>query len=86
VRTVEYEFYPNDVVYVVLDQNTVRLAKVIQVDIKIYEDDEYFVEDINYLVLLLRDKNTTKVDPDQIFGDVDEALDNVRTKFIEPVT
>lgn len=88
---VEHEFYPGDEVYVVLQKHTVRYAKVIQVDIKLYEKEDAVVVDINYLVLLQHSQNaqmenTERVQIDQIFRTVDEALDAVRRKFIPGIT
>jgi len=84
--TVEHEFYPGETAFVVLNENTVREATVLQVDMKIYEREEAFLEEVKYLVLLVNDSSTARVEIDQIFATVDDALDKVREKFIEPVS
>jgi len=81
--TIEYEFYPGETAYVVVNQNTVRQGKILQVDAKIYEREEAFVEELKYLVLLVNDMTTARVEVEDIFATVDEALDKVREKFNE---
>lgn len=88
---VEHEFFPGDEVFVVLDRHTVRHAKVIQLDIKLYEQEEAIVVETDYLVLLKHSddfymETTHRVEVDQIFRTVDEALEEVRKKFIPSVT
>lgn len=84
--TVEHEFYPGEKVFVVINNNTVRAAKVLQVDIKIYEKKNEFIEYVSYLVLLESDLNTARVELDDIFANVDDALSKVREKFVDSVT
>lgn len=89
--TVEHEFYPGEKVFVVLKQHTVREATVIQVDIKIYEKEEAFIEQLEYLVLLSHENDhafetTERVDVSDIFNTVDEALEKVKSYFVIPVT
>ena len=86
--TVEHEFYPGEMVFVVLDMHTVRQARVVQVDIKIYEKDVEFIESLVYLVAIKTKNNgmaietTARVEPDRIFETIDEALEKVRINYV----
>ena len=85
---VEHEFYPGEMVFVVLDKHTVRQARVVQVDIKIYEKDVEFIESLVYLVAIKKTDNgmtietTARVEPDKIFETIDEALEAIRSVFL----
>lgn len=86
MNAAEYEFNPGEVVYVVLNENTVREATVVQVDLTLYEekynDQDVINLDVTYIVLFKADKDTRRVEVDQVFAAVDEALEKVREKFI----
>lgn len=78
MNTVTYEHFPGDEVYVVINDNTVRKGLILQVDIRIYERDGFVAEDLVYIVLLVKDNDSVKVDPDLTFNNLDDALEKVR--------
>ena len=90
--SVEYDFSPGDSVFVVLNDNAIYQGRVVQVEIKIYEREEYYVQDLRFLVAVkkLEDGKTIKTTAwvyiDEIFETLDEASDKVKSLFIPPIT
>lgn len=90
--SVDYDFSPGDWVYVVLNDNTIHYGKVIQVDIKIYEKDGLYVQDLRFLIAIkaLEDRKaietTEWVFIDEIFSNIDDASDRVKAAFLRSVT
>ena len=77
----EYQFKPNDTAYVVIDRNKVREARVLKVDIRVYKKENFVVEDVTYFVLLLKDNDSVRVEPDLIFSNINEAFEKVKEKL-----
>ena len=79
--SIEYEFLPNDTVYAVTDNNRVREGEILQVDIRIYEREDYLAEDLTYIILLEDGSASVRLPPDLVFATVEEALEKVRTNI-----
>ena len=73
----EHEHFPDDKVFVVLDEDTVREAIILQVDVRIYEFEGEIKEDLTYIVLLVNDNKSIRVKPEQIFYGVNEGFDHI---------
>lgn len=83
MNTVTYDHFPGDEVFVVINENTIRKATILQVDIRVYQREDFVAEDLIYIVLLVKDNDSVKVTPDLTFSDVDSALSKVRENFEE---
>lgn len=75
--TIEHEFYPGEEVFVVLDKETVKHGTVIQVTVKLFED-ESTPDNLSLTYLILLDNlNTKEVAPSSVFYTSTEALDHL---------
>ena len=90
--SVNYDFSPGDAVFVVLNNNAIYEGRVVQVDIKVYEKNDFYVQDLRFLIAIkdsLDDKKiqtTAWVYIDEIFETIEEASDKVKQFFSMTVT
>ncbi len=79
MATLNYDFDPGDIVFVVIDDTRVESGTVLTVNFKVYEDDTPTIVTVITYNILLSDvgEGTVSLDSTRIFATLGEATDFV---------